>query len=129
MKLKWKWWEADQAPDDPVRKKWVIDPGSQTLTERHEVPLDQLISEVIGDGNSPICLKLDEVADLWCTDINTPGLKLGYYLEYMVDPWSTRQLSPGIVVSRGPNFWDENTILHYLTFYDKSKDPFGFINL
>lgn len=100
-------------------KAWIIDPETQSITEKQEPNMKLLIPEIVGDDAE--CFKLDNHDNvLWCSDTDTYE-RYAYYFE-MPYPFNVRRYSKGLIISLGPTYWDEDTIKDLLRWYDPLQD-------
>jgi hypothetical protein len=106
----------------PNARVWVIDPVQQRVSEIDSAHIESLISEIVGDDAESF--KLDNHDNVvWMSDTDTNS-RYAYYWEGMLYPFDVKRYSKALVVSLGPDYWDTDTILDYLRFYDR-KNAWG----
>jgi hypothetical protein len=108
-----------------MTKAWIIDPETQSITEKESRPqeIGSLISEVVGEGAE--CCKLDLCGNaMWYSDTDTND-RFAYVVEGMGHPLCVLHYSKGLIISLGPAYLDKDTIRTWISWHDESGNTLG----
>jgi hypothetical protein len=98
-------------------KVFLIEPVHQSISQLHSANIPSLVSETVGEDAE--CYKLDSADNVVWMTLTKTNNRYAYFFEGMPYPFEEKHYSKALVVSLGPHYWDVDTILDYLRWYDQ----------